>query len=318
MHSYGVGHISLTSAARSSSYSGLSSANVTDGFIASRAYEFEWAGIDWDRLGADFSFLAFGCDGIIFHSVVACLLSFSALSATSFILGTDRHFCCVSSFQAHFVNRLFTASLSWGRLYSFFPACAYALRCCIHFCLRAAWRPMNRIYRILPAGALRPSLWPDICWLLYSCSFLPLLPPGWICLFYWIFNWFHAPQGVAWSGVPNELLIWLECRSDEVDSLCYWYLYLIDNFYMLNGDVYSNRRTRRGLARLPLLAWCWLLPSIITNVRCVWMTCELWYYHRALLPFIIWLLYNKHTFRITYIRVQVVFLLNHGCGLLSQ
>ena len=55
------------------------------------------------------------------------------------------------------------------------------------------------------------------------------------------------------------------------------------------------------------LLWEHLCQREWPNVRCAWMTCELWHYHRALLPFVIRLLYNKHTRCITYIRVQVVF-----------
>ena len=47
--------------------------------------------------------------------------------------------------------------------------------------------------------------------------------------------------------------------------------------------------------------------GMTVHVRCAWMTCELWHYHGALLPVVIWLLYNKHRRRITYIRVQFVF-----------
>ena len=47
-----------------------------------------------------------------------------------------------------------------------------------------------------------------------------------------------------------------------------------------------------------------ITDGMTVHVRCTWMTCKLWHYHRALLLVVIWLLYNKHTRRITYIRVH--------------
>ena len=54
----------------------------------------------------------------------------------------------------------------------------------------------------------------------------------------------------------------MKCVVYVIDILTLSY-----NFCIVKWYIYSNWRTRWGLARLVVLAWCWLLPSIIRYLR---------------------------------------------------
>ena len=73
----------------------------------------------WDCLGADFSDLAFRCDGIGFHSAASAIGCHSPVAnvlrlrvvgsrTAVFMSATVTHSCAESAFQAHFFIRLLT------------------------------------------------------------------------------------------------------------------------------------------------------------------------------------------------------------------